>query len=180
MTTKGEILYYLAINSTENSTTLWNYRQRECAFWTEYLPQVIGYITPTYPPTTEVCGGNFAGGKKVFLGGNEPKLFLGSRRTPFLCPSGKKTKFWGSLSLAPSRACSLFLICPWDLQSEFEIGQGSDNEGEMTPIFSSSSFQFWWEPDSPLQIAFWSMSSFCLLFAVITVIACLLWRNALR
>ena len=33
---------------------LWNYRQRECAFWTDYLPTVIGYITPTYPPTTEV------------------------------------------------------------------------------------------------------------------------------
>ena len=101
MTTKGEILYYLAINSTENSTTLWNYRQRECAFWTEYLPQVIGYITPTYPPTTEVCGGNFAGGKKVFFGGNEPKLFLGSRRTPFLCPSGKKDQILGLVILSP-------------------------------------------------------------------------------
>ena len=55
MTKNGEILHYLAINRTENSTTLWNYRQRECAFWTEYLPSVIGYITPTYPPTTEVC-----------------------------------------------------------------------------------------------------------------------------
>ena len=54
MTKNGEILHYLAINRTENSTTLWNYRQRECAFWTEYLPSVIGYITPTYPPTTEV------------------------------------------------------------------------------------------------------------------------------
>jgi hypothetical protein len=54
MAKQGEILQYLAINTTENSTTLWNYRQRECAFWTEYLPSVIGYITPTYPPTTEV------------------------------------------------------------------------------------------------------------------------------
>jgi hypothetical protein len=53
-TKQGEILEYLALNTTENSTTLWNYRQRECAFWTEYLPTVIGYITPTYPPTTEV------------------------------------------------------------------------------------------------------------------------------
>ena len=50
---KGEIQKYLAVNTTENSTTLWNYRQKECAFWTEYLPSVIGYITPTYPPTTE-------------------------------------------------------------------------------------------------------------------------------
>ena len=54
MAKQGEILEYLAVNTTENSTTLWNYRQRECAFWTEYLPTVIGYITPTYPPTTEV------------------------------------------------------------------------------------------------------------------------------
>ena len=54
MAKQGEILQYLAVNTTENSTTLWNYRQRECAFWTEYLPSVIGYITPTYPPTTEV------------------------------------------------------------------------------------------------------------------------------
>ena len=54
MSKQGEILEYLAVNTTENSTTLWNYRQRECAFWTEYLPTVIGYITPTYPPTTEV------------------------------------------------------------------------------------------------------------------------------
>ena len=63
MTKNGEILHYLAINRTENSTTLWNYRQRECAFWTEYLPSVIGYITPTYPPTTEVC--NVAFNKKI-------------------------------------------------------------------------------------------------------------------
>lgn len=54
MAKQGEILEYLAVNTTENSTTLWNYRQRECAFWTEYLPSVIAYITPTYPPTTEV------------------------------------------------------------------------------------------------------------------------------
>ena len=54
MAKQGEILEYLAVNTTENSTTLWNYRQRECAFWTDYLPTVIGYITPTYPPTTEV------------------------------------------------------------------------------------------------------------------------------
>ena len=92
MAKQGEILEYLAVNTTENSTTLWNYRQRECAFWTEYLPTVIGYITPTYPPTTE----------------------------------------------------------------------------------------FWWEPDSPLQIAFWSMSSACLILCVMVVVCCLLWRNAKR
>ena len=90
--TKGEIQKYLAVNTTENSTTLWNYRQKECAFWTEYLPSVIGYITPTYPPTTE----------------------------------------------------------------------------------------FWWEPDSPLQIAFWTMSSASLFMLVMVVISCLLWRNAKR
>ena len=92
MATDGEILKYLAVNTTENSTTLWNYRQRECAFWTEYLPTVVGYITPTYPPTTE----------------------------------------------------------------------------------------FWWEPDSPIQVAFWSMSSACLVLLVLVVVCCLLWRNAKR
>ena len=92
MVDKGEIQKYLAVNTTENSTTLWNYRQKECAFWTEYLPSVIGYITPTYPPTTE----------------------------------------------------------------------------------------FWWEPESPLQIAFWSMSSVCLFLLVMVVVCCLLWRNARR
>ena len=92
MTVPGEIQKFLAVNTTENSTTLWNYRQRECAFWMEYLPSVIGYITPTYPPTTE----------------------------------------------------------------------------------------FWWEPESPLQIAFWSMSSVCLFLLVLVVVCCLLWRNARR
>lgn len=92
MAKQGEILEYLAVNTTENSTTLWNYRQRECAFWTEYLPTVIGYITPTYPPTTE----------------------------------------------------------------------------------------FWWEPESPLQIAFWSINVVCLFLCVLVVVCCLLWRNAKR
>ena len=112
MAKQGEILQYLAVNTTENSTTLWNYRQRECAFWTEYLPSVIGYITPTYPPTTEVS---------VFI----------------------------------HRA----MIC-------------FDNEW--------SSCQVWWEPDSPLQIAFWSMATACLILLVMVVICCLLWRNAKR
>ena len=92
MTVKEEIQRYLALNTTENSTTLWNYRQKECSFWTEYLPSVIGYITPTYPPTTE----------------------------------------------------------------------------------------FWWEPNSPLQQAFWSMSSVSLFLLVLVVIFFLLWRNANR
>ena len=92
MTIKEEIQRYLALNTTENSTTLWNYRQKECAFWTEYLPSVISYITPTYPPTTE----------------------------------------------------------------------------------------FWWEPESPLQIAFWSINSICLFLLVMVVVCCLLWRNAKR
>lgn len=92
MTVKEEIQRYLALNTTENSTTLWNYRQKECSFWMEYLPSVIGYITPTYPPTTE----------------------------------------------------------------------------------------FWWEPESPIQIAFWSMSSTSLLLLAIVIISCLLWQNAKR
>ncbi|XP_030377573.1 acetylcholinesterase [Scaptodrosophila lebanonensis] len=49
---QGEIRY-LNINTTYNSSILLNYRQTECAFWTQYLPTVIGVLVPTYPPTTE-------------------------------------------------------------------------------------------------------------------------------
>lgn len=49
---QGE-LRYLNINTTFNSSILLNYRQTECAFWTQYLPTVIGVLVPTYPPTTE-------------------------------------------------------------------------------------------------------------------------------
>lgn len=47
-------LKYLNINTTYNSSNLWNYRQTESAFFTQYLPTVVGRIAPTYPPTTEV------------------------------------------------------------------------------------------------------------------------------
>ncbi|XP_059481006.1 neuroligin-2 isoform X2 [Neocloeon triangulifer] len=83
-------LYYLNINTTYNSSIMLNYNQKECAFWTNYLPSVIGMLVPTYPPTTE----------------------------------------------------------------------------------------FWWEPNEPLQIAFWSVSGTCLLLIVIVFICCVLWRNA--
>jgi len=53
MALKGD-LKYLNINSTYNTTIKQNYRQMESAFWSEYLPTVIGIIVPTYPPTTEV------------------------------------------------------------------------------------------------------------------------------
>ncbi|KAL9874871.1 neuroligin-like protein glit-1 isoform X1 [Glossina fuscipes] len=46
-------LRYLNINTTFNSTIMLNYRQTESAFWTEYLPTVVGVLVPTYPPTTE-------------------------------------------------------------------------------------------------------------------------------
>lgn len=49
---QGEIRY-LNINTTFNSSILLNYRQTECAFWTQYLPTVVGVLVPTYPPTTE-------------------------------------------------------------------------------------------------------------------------------
>ena len=48
------MLKYLNLNTTYNSTVLWNYRQTESAFWTQYLPTVVGQLVPTYPPTTEV------------------------------------------------------------------------------------------------------------------------------
>lgn len=47
-------LYYLNINTTYNSSIMLNYNQKECAFWSNYLPSVIGMLVPTYPPTTEV------------------------------------------------------------------------------------------------------------------------------
>ncbi|TMW39553.1 hypothetical protein DOY81_015367 [Sarcophaga bullata] len=49
---QGE-LRYLNLNTTYNSSIMLNYRQTECAFWTQYLPTVIGVLVPTYPPTTE-------------------------------------------------------------------------------------------------------------------------------
>ncbi|XP_048508777.1 cholinesterase isoform X3 [Athalia rosae] len=85
-------LRYLNINTTFNSSILINYRQTESAFWSMYLPTVIGRLVPTYPPVTE----------------------------------------------------------------------------------------YWWEPKQPLQIAFWSMSTACLLLIVLSVICCMLWRNAKR
>lgn len=46
-------LKYLNVNTTFNSSIMINYRQTESAFWTMYLPTVIGHLVPTYPPSTE-------------------------------------------------------------------------------------------------------------------------------
>ncbi|KAF7273692.1 hypothetical protein GWI33_013605 [Rhynchophorus ferrugineus] len=46
-------LKYLNLNTTYNSSIMWNFRQTESAFWTMYIPQVVGHLVPTYPPTTE-------------------------------------------------------------------------------------------------------------------------------
>ncbi len=43
-------LYYLNINTTYNSTILFNYRQMESAFWSEYIPTVVGVLVPLYYP----------------------------------------------------------------------------------------------------------------------------------
>jgi neuroligin len=53
MAKHGE-LKYLNLNTTYNSTTMWNFRQTESAFWSMYIPTVVGRLVPTYPPTTEV------------------------------------------------------------------------------------------------------------------------------
>ncbi|XP_065332754.1 neuroligin-like protein glit-1 isoform X2 [Cloeon dipterum] len=84
-------LYYLNLNTTYNSSIMVNYNQKECAFWSNYLPSVIGILVPTYPPTTE----------------------------------------------------------------------------------------FWWEPNQPIQVAFWSITSICVLLLVIIFICCVLWRKAI-
>lgn len=47
-------LQYLNLNRTDNSSIEFNYRQQECAFWSEYLPSVVGHLLPTYRPFTEV------------------------------------------------------------------------------------------------------------------------------
>lgn len=47
-------LHYLNLNGTDNSTYEFNYRQQECAFWSEYMPSVVGVYLPTYKPFTEV------------------------------------------------------------------------------------------------------------------------------
>ena len=47
-------LQYLNLNRTDNSTLEYNYRQQECAFWSEYMPSVVGVNLPTYRPFTEV------------------------------------------------------------------------------------------------------------------------------
>lgn len=60
------LLRYLNVNTTYNSSIMWNYRQTESAFWTQYLPTVVGRVTPTYPPTTEVSGGLGRGQADVF------------------------------------------------------------------------------------------------------------------
>ncbi|XP_055307526.1 neuroligin-like protein glit-1 [Sitodiplosis mosellana] len=46
-------LKYLNLNTTYNSSILLNFRQTESAFWSQYLPTVIGVLVPTYPPSTE-------------------------------------------------------------------------------------------------------------------------------
>lgn len=46
-------LRYLNLNTTFNSTIRMNYRQTESAFWTQYIPSVVGVLVPTFPPSTE-------------------------------------------------------------------------------------------------------------------------------
>lgn len=53
MATPGQ-LRYLNVNTTLNSSVLLNYRQTEAAFWSEYLPTVIGAMFPIYRPYSEV------------------------------------------------------------------------------------------------------------------------------
>jgi len=53
MATPGQ-LRYLNVNTTLNSSVRVNYRQTESAFWSEYLPTVIGVRFPIYRPYSEV------------------------------------------------------------------------------------------------------------------------------
>lgn len=47
-------LKYLNLNTTYNSSIMWNFRQTEAAFWSMYIPTLVGHLLPTYPPSTEV------------------------------------------------------------------------------------------------------------------------------
>ncbi|KAI5750278.1 hypothetical protein M8J76_014309 [Diaphorina citri] len=85
-------LKYLNLNTTFNSSIQMNYRQTESAFWTWYMPTLVGVVTPTYPPFTE----------------------------------------------------------------------------------------YWWEPRTPIQVAFWSVSTLCMVLLAAVVIFCILWQTAKR
>ncbi|KAK6618095.1 hypothetical protein RUM44_002537 [Polyplax serrata] len=43
-------LKYLNVNTTFNSSIMYNYRQTECAFWYSYLPTIVGTYFTTYRP----------------------------------------------------------------------------------------------------------------------------------
>ena len=51
--------------------------------------------------------------------------------------------------------------------------------GYITPTYPPT-MEFWWELESTIQYAFWTMSSVSLFLLVMVVICCLLWRNAKR
>ncbi|EFX72170.1 hypothetical protein DAPPUDRAFT_308571 [Daphnia pulex] len=83
-------LQYLNLNRTDNSTLEFNYRQQECAFWSEYMPSVVGVLLPTYRPFTE----------------------------------------------------------------------------------------YWWEPNTPISVAFWSIAGVCVILLMAAILCCCLWRGA--
>ncbi|KAI5636712.1 carboxylesterase family domain-containing protein [Phthorimaea operculella] len=137
---KAGQLRYLNLNTTYNSSILLNYRQTELAFWTVYLPTVIGRFVPTYPPITEV----------LILSINYFNLLLSS-----ILLNYRQTE-----------------LAFWTVYLPTVIGR-------FVPTYPPIT-EYWWEPKQPLQIAFWSVSSACLLLLVLLVVLCMLWRNAKR
>ncbi|KAF0313426.1 Neuroligin-3 [Amphibalanus amphitrite] len=49
--------------------------------------------------------------------------------------------------------------------------------GHLVPTYRPST-EFWWEPQEPLQIAFWSVTALAFLLLVIVGICCCLWQGA--
>lgn len=49
--------------------------------------------------------------------------------------------------------------------------------GRYVPTYPPTT-EYWWEPNEPLQIAFWTVSGICLILIVALVACCLLWRTA--
>jgi len=40
--------------------------------------------------------------------------------------------------------------------------------------------EYWWEPNTPISVAFWSVSGVCAIFIIMATLCCCLWRGAKR
>lgn len=40
--------------------------------------------------------------------------------------------------------------------------------------------QYWWEPNTPISVAFWSICGICVILVILAIFICCLWRGAKR